>query len=73
MGFPFRVLRRECLNSIDSKDKLEVERLFGPKRAVIIERGNPLVRRNKIGRAFFRHLFHEGGDRFLRCRVIPGG
>ncbi len=40
--FPFRMLRRECLDSVERKGELKIHRLLSPKAAVVVECGNPL-------------------------------
>ena len=44
----FRVLRRQRLDPIDRKNDLEIHRLLGPQRAVVVEGGDALVRRHEI-------------------------
>ena len=73
LRFPLRMLRRERLHAVEREEQLEIHRLLAPERAVVVERGDALVRRNEIGRAFFRHLLDEGDDGFLRRGVVPRG
>src|SRR5438105_8082399 len=46
--FPFGMLRRERLYSINGEGELKINRLLGPKRAVVIKGGDALVGLNEI-------------------------
>ena len=59
---PFRVLRRERLDPVEGERKLEVHRLLGPQRAVVVERRR-CVRRAARSRAASSSPFDEGDDR----------
>ena len=72
LRFPLGMLRRERLHAVEREEELEIHRLLAPERAVVIERGDALFRRNEVRRAFLRHLFDERDDGFLRRGVIPG-
>lgn len=48
---PFRMIRSKCLDTIEGKQHLKVERLLRPQRAVIVKHGNTFGRRD-IVRAF---------------------
>ena len=39
---PFGMLRRQCLDPVEGEQDLEIERLFRPERAVIVESGDAL-------------------------------
>ena len=69
---PLRMLRREHLHAVEREEELEIHRLLGPERAVVVERGDALVRRNEVGRAFLGYFFDESDDGFLRRGVVPG-
>ena len=56
-----------------AKMELEIHRLFGPERAVVVERGDALGRRHEVGRIVLRDLCHEFEDRRLGRPVIPRG
>ena len=71
--FPFGMLRRERLDAVDREHDLRVHRLFDPQRAVVVERGDPLVRRHKVGPAFGRDFPHERQDRLLRWPSFHDG
>jgi hypothetical protein len=43
LPFPVRVLRRQRLDPVDRKNDLEIHRLLGPQRAVVVEGGDALV------------------------------
>lgn len=57
------MLRCKCLDAVDGENELEVKWLFGPERAVIIERGYALFRWNKVGCAFFCYAGYKVVDR----------
>src|SRR5438067_9708303 len=65
------MLRGERLHTVEREEQLEIHRLLAPERAVVIERGNALLGRDKIRRAFLGDLGDEVSDRLLRCAVIP--
>ena len=48
---PFRMLRRHRLDAIEGEHDLEVDRLFAPQRAVIVEGGDALLGRHEVGAA----------------------
>ena len=68
---PLGMLRRERLHAVEREEELEIHRLLGPERAVVVERGDALGGRHEVGRAFLRHLLDEGDDGFLRRAVVP--
>ena len=43
------MLRSECLHSVDREGKLEVERLLGPERAVVVENRDAFRRWDEVG------------------------
>jgi hypothetical protein len=71
--FPFRVLGGQRLDPIDGKHDLDVHRLLGPQRAIVVEGGNALVGRYEIGAALGRDARDEIGDGLFHRAVIPGG
>ena len=71
LRFPFRMLRRERLHAIEGEDQLERHRLLRPERAVVVERGNPFRRRDKVRPALTRDPADEVDERFLRRAVVP--
>ncbi len=68
---PFRVLRRERLHPIERKGELEIDRLLGPQRAVIVEGGDAFGLRHEVGAAFRRGPADEIEDRLLYRAVVP--
>ena len=62
---PLGMLRRHRLDPVDREDELEVDRLLGPQRAVIVEGGDALGHRHEVGAAGRRHPRHEVEDRRL--------
>src|SRR5256885_17221451 len=67
------MLRRERLHAVDREEELEIHWLLAPERAVVVERGDAFLRRNKVGRAFLGDLSDEVSNRLLRCAVVPRG
>ena len=65
------MLWRERFDAVEDENRLEIQRLFGPERAVVVEDGDAFGGRNEVRRAVLRHLLDEGEDGFLRCGVIP--
>ena len=59
---------------MEREEELEIHRLLGPQRAVVVERGDAFGGRNEVRRAFLRHLRDEGDDRpsWPRCRSRRG-
>jgi hypothetical protein len=72
-GFPFRMLRRHRLDAVDGECDLNVDRLFAPQCAVIIEGRDALLGRDEIGPALCRDTGDKIGDGFLDRAVVPGG
>jgi hypothetical protein len=65
------MLRREGLYAVDGKEKLEVQRLLGPERAIIIEGGDSLGDGHEVRRALcgdFRDEIHDG---LLCLALVP--
>jgi len=67
-----RILRRHRLGAIEREGKLEIERLFGPQRAVIVECRDALLGRHEVRPALRGHARDKVGDGFFRCAVVPG-
>ena len=72
LGLPLRVLRRQRLDAVERERELEVDRLLGPQRAVVVEDGDALGDRHEVRAALRRHARDEIGDGFLRRAVVPG-
>ena len=51
---PLGMLRSQRLDAIEREGELEVDRLLGPQRAVVVEDGDALGRRHEIRRAGLR-------------------
>ena len=68
---PLRMLRRERLHPVEREDQLEIHRLLGPERAVVVERGDALGGRHELRAAFFRGCLDELDDSFLCRAVVP--
>ena len=61
----------ENLHAIHGKRQLEIHRLLGPQRAVVVERRDPFAGRDEIRSAFPGDLGHEVQDRLLRPAIVP--
>ena len=66
------MLRAKRLDAVQREEELDIHRLLGPQRAVVVERGNALGGRHEVRRAFLRHLRDEFDDGLLRLAVVPG-
>jgi hypothetical protein len=69
---PFRVLRRQRLDAVEREGKLEIDRLLGPQRAVVVERGDPLLGWDEVRPALLGHRLDEFDDRLLGRALVPG-
>ena len=69
---PLGMLRRERLHAVEREEQLEVHRLLGPERAVVVEGSDALGDRDEVGRAFLGDFLDEGDDGLLRSGVVPG-
>jgi hypothetical protein len=67
------MLRRQRLDAVNRERDLEVDRLLGPQRAVVVEGGDALFDRNEIRCALRRDAGDEIGKRFFRGTIVPGG
>ena len=63
---------RERLDAVEREEQLEVHRLLGPERAVVVEGGDALGGRDEVRRALLRHLRDEVDDGLLGRAVVPG-
>ena len=70
---PFGMLGRERLHAVEREQKLEIHRLLGPERAVVIERGDALGDRHEVGRMLFRHFGDKRHDSLLGRPFPPRG
>ena len=69
---PLRVLRRERLHPVHRERDLEIDRLLGPERAVVVEGRDALLDRDEIRPALLGHALDERDDRLLRRALVPG-
>jgi hypothetical protein len=68
---PLGVLRRECLDAIEREGELDVHRLLGPQRAVVVENRDTLGRRHEIGSTLPRRSLDEVDDGPSGGTVVP--
>jgi hypothetical protein len=68
---PLGMLGGHRLDAIEREGKLKVIRLFAPQRAVVVEHGNPLGRRNIVRAAFLDDARDELHQRCLRRPFVP--
>ena len=71
LRLPFGVLRRERLDAVESERDLEVHRLLGPQRAVVVEHGDPLRGRHEILACRVRRRLDEVEDARLDRTFVP--
>ncbi len=71
--FPLWVFVGQHLDPIDDKRELEIVRLLRPKRAVIVECGNPLGDGHEVRATFLGHPIDKSDDRLLCGALVPGG
>jgi hypothetical protein len=67
----YRVRGFKCGHPVKAIDDLTVHRVFHPESAVLIERSDSLLRRDKFRTRSVGGSVNESDDRFLRCSVIP--
>ena len=72
LGFPGRAPGREGLYPVHGKDKLNIDRLLAPERAVVVENRDAFLRSHELRTAGSGHAVHEFHDRLLRGPFIPG-
>src|SRR6188768_1118287 len=72
LRLPFWVLRRKLAHAIESEGELDVQRLLGPKRPVVVESRDALRYRDEI-LAWRRHSSDERKNGLLRCAFLPRG
>ena len=68
---PFRVLRRQRLDAVEGERELEIHRLLGPQRAVVVEHGDAFGGRHEIRSGVLGDAPDEIDDRFLCRAVVP--
>ena len=69
---PFGMLRRERLHAIEREGELEIDRLLGPQRAVVVEHRDARGRRYEILAAFRGDARDEVQDGLFGRAVVPG-
>ncbi|MCY1302312.1 hypothetical protein D9M70_519620 [compost metagenome] len=69
---PLRMFRRHRLDAIRSEHALEIVRLLGPERAVIVEDGDPFLRRHEVRPVLAGDARDEIDDGRLCLAIIPG-
>jgi len=62
---------RHRLDAVDREQKLKIERLLAPQRAVVVEHRNALGLWNEGGIALPRNLGNEIEDGAFVCAGIP--
>jgi hypothetical protein len=72
LALPVRVLRCQRSHPIDRKGELDIDRLLGPQRAVVVEGCDALGCRHELGAGLERHAGNEVGDGPFCGAVIPG-
>ena len=71
LRLPFGVFGREGLDAVEGERDLEVHRLLGPQRAVVVEHGDAVGGCDEAGRTGRRHVGDEPDDRRLRRALVP--
>ena len=69
--FPFRMLRRERFDAVESERELEIHRLLGPQRAVVVEHGDAFRLGHKLLAARRGYTLHEVHNGAFGCTVSP--
>src|SRR5271155_1076034 len=72
LDLPLWMQRGERFHAIERERTLEIDRLLGPKGAIMVEGRNALGLAHNVGRPLFRHAVDERRDRLLRYGIIPG-
>ncbi len=70
---PLGVLRRKRPHAVERERELDVHRLFGPERPVVVEDGDPFGGRDERRGAGLRDALDEGDDGLPRGGVVPRG
>ena len=70
-GAPFRVLRCERLDTVQGEGELDVERLLGPERPIVVEDGDARWRRHVVWPLLSGHRLDEREDAPLRLTIVP--
>jgi len=65
------MVRRQCLDAIERERELEVHRLLGPERAVVVEDGDALGHWHEAGAPLLRHFRHEVDDGLSAGAGVP--
>src|SRR6187399_1509844 len=70
-AFPFRMLRSKSLHVIDREEELEIERLFRPKRSVLIESSDSFGWSHEVRASGFRDALDKRNDGLSCWTVVP--
>lgn len=65
-GLPFRMLRCQSPDPVESKGELDIDRLLDPQRAIVVEHGQPVGRGHEPVPALLRDALHKADDRLCR-------
>jgi hypothetical protein len=68
-----RVLGRQFLDPVEGEKELSLKRLLAAECAIVVERGDALGWRRKLGASVLRHPRDKVEDRGFRRAVVPGG
>jgi len=68
---PLRMLRRHFVDAVEREKRLGIHRMLDPQRAVLVERGDAVLRRHIVRVRPIGRCFDEIEDRLLRRAVIP--
>ena len=71
-GAPLRVRRDQRLDAVQGEGELDVERLLGPERPIVVEDGDPRRRRHVVGTVLIGHRLDEREDTPLQLTIILG-
>ena len=66
-----RIDLRKLLDAVERKHELEIHRLFGPERAVIVEDGDAFFHRHEISTARLRGALDEGENGLFGPAFVP--
>ena len=72
LGGPLGMLSCQGLYAVEREGKLEVHRLLGPQRAVVVEHGDACGWRHVVGASVRRHPRDEGREGLPGGPVVPG-
>ena len=70
---PLGMLRRQRLHAVEREEELEIHRLLGPQRAVVVEGGDAFGGRHEVRARLPGDFRDECDDGLLGLAVVPGG